>query len=358
MAAVARPSIALPEKIEILLRSRFRLAWVVVVFSLFAYWGVGAYRYQTSPFAPDRQAIVSETIELMRSNSIVGSQVNWGAMQTEATAIADKAGNEIDLDRALSYMAASLADGHSTYFSRTQAESFNASVLDRFTSSKTSEVVEIDGVPFVSVKGFLSMDSELARIAALKLRSRVDKAIEATKCGIIVDLTENSGGNMYPMLSGLLPLLADGVLLQYESAAGARTTVHSNLGAIDFGNQHIVPAVQSKQVFAVRRAPTAIIVGPSTGSAGEMVAIAFKARSDVRFFGQPTAGALTGNTTYKLKNGGLLALATSWTLDSHGRKYIESLVPDETIVGINSVSKARKRAAKWVGLQCATTMTH
>ena len=348
----------MPYKVEIFRHSYFRLACVVVGVSLFVYWGVREYRYQTSPIAPDRQAIVAATIELMRSNSVVGSQVNWGAMQTEATAIADRAGNEIDLDRALSYMAASLDDGHSAYFSRSQAESFNGTLADRFTSSITSEIVEVDGVPLVSVNGFLSMDSDLARIAAGKLRGQVEKAIDATKCGVIIDLTKNSGGNMYPMLSGLLPLLPDGILLQYESVGGARTVVRSNLGAIDFGNQQIVPPVQSKHDLVAKSAPTAIILGQSTGSAGEMVAIAFKARSDVRSFGQPTAGALTGNTPYKLKNGGILALATSWTLDGHGRKYVESLVPDETIVGINSASKARKRAASWVQLQCGAAISH
>lgn len=100
--------------------------------------------------------------------------------------------------------------------------------------------------------------------------------------------------------------------------------------------------------------PTAVILGPSTGSAGEMVAIAMKNRSDVRSFGLPTAGVVTGNTPYKLKNGGLLALATSWTLDSRGRKYTEPLTPDETLVGISAASKARKRAADWVRLQCGT----
>lgn len=355
---IEAPSIAMPIKTGIFCHKCFRLASLVLAISLISYWGAREYRYQTSPIVPERQAIVAETIELMRANSIVGSQVNWGALQAKATAIADRRGNEIDLDRAFSYVASALEDGHTAYFSRTQAESFNATVAERFTSSITSEVVEVDGVQLVSVNGFLSMDSDLTNVAAGKLRRQVEKAIEATTCGVIVDLTENSGGNMYPMLSGLLPLLPDGVLLQYESAGGARTEVSSNAGAIDFGNQQIVPSVQSKHVLAAKSAPTAIVLGPSTGSAGEMVAIAFKSRSDVRFFGQPTAGALTGNTPYKLKNGGMLALATKWTLDSHGRKYVESLVPDETIVGINSTSKARKRAASWIQSQCGTAISH
>lgn len=342
----------MPYKIEITRISHFRLACVAVAIALFVSWGFRQYRYQTSPIVPDRQAIVINTIELLRANSIVGNQVNWDVLQSEAIEIAERTGNEVDLDNSIAHITALLQDGHSAYFSRAQSESFNTAVQESFTSSITSEVSEVDGVPQVSVNGFRSMDSKLAEVAAGKLRGQVDKAIAATKCGVIVDLTKNSGGNMYPMLSGLAPLLPDGILLQFESVDGTRTAVRSNEGAIEFGNQQILPAIQTKFVSAAKRLPTAIILGHATGSAGEMVAIAFKGRKDVRSFGQPTAGAVTGVTPFKLRHGGLLALATSWTLDSRGRKYIESLAPDETLAGINSVSKARKRAADWVRLQC------
>jgi hypothetical protein len=227
------------QKIEIPRLPYFRFPGVAIVIALCVYWGYRQFRYQTSPIVPDRRAIVEETIELMRSNSIVSSQVDWTALQTEAIAIADRTGNEIDLDTAILFMASSLRDGHSTYFSRAQSESFNAAEPDRFISSMTSEVSEVEGVPLVSVNGFLSMDAQFAKIAAEKLRDQVEKAIEGTACGGIVDLTENGGGNMYPMLSGLLPLLPEGILLQFESAAGSSTAVISNGGAIDYGNREI-----------------------------------------------------------------------------------------------------------------------
>ncbi len=342
----------MPYKIDVARISLFRLTCVVVAISLFVFWGFRQYKYQTSPIVPDRRAIVIDTIELMRTNSIVGTQVNWDVLQEEALGIAERTGNEVDLDNAIERITALLQDGHSAYFSRAQSESFFTSVPESSTTSITSEASEVDGVPQVSVNGFLSMDSQLAYVAAENLREQVDKAIAATTCGIIVDLTENSGGNMYPMLSGLLPLFPDGLLLQFESAGGTRTAVRSNAGAIEFGNRQIFQAVQSKYASTPKRLPTAIILGQSTGSAGEMVAIAFKGRDNSRSFGQPTAGAVTGNTPFKLKHGGLLTLATSWTLDSQGRKYIEALTPDETIAGFNSASKARKRAANWVRLQC------
>jgi C-terminal processing protease CtpA/Prc len=343
----------MPFEIDIIRASYFRLTCVAVAIALVTFWGVREFKYRTSPMVPEREAIITDSIALMRTNSIVGKQIDWQTLKAEALAIASRTGNEADLDGAFEHIAARLEDGHSFYMSRADSEKIETATSLSSSTSIANEVSVADGVPRIQVNSFVSVDPQMTTFASRQLREQVNKAVAESKCGVIVDLSKNSGGNMYPMLQGLLPLLPARDLLQFESANGTRTAVTANAGAIGFGNQEVLPALESRYMPLPRIVPTAVILASTTGSAGEMVAIAFKGRSDVRFFGQRTFGAVTGNTPFKLKHGGVFALATSWTLDGHGKRYVEALTPDETLSGVNAHSKALKSAEVWVRQQCA-----
>ena len=332
--------------------SPFQIAGIVVAIVVAFFFAVRQYNYKISSPVPERESIITDAIELARTNALARERVDWTALKSEALAVANKTGNESDLNDALQLIVARLEDGHSFYLSRSQFEKIGASVTDSSASSITSEVSTVDSVPRIQVNGFMSMDLDASIVAAEKLRAQVEKALKMKRCGVIVDLTENSGGNMYPMLMGLLPLLPEGVLLEFETVDGLRTPVTSEAGAIKFGKQELLPALGRRFTYSPQGVPIAVILGSSTGSAGEMVAIAFKNRENVRFFGEPTAGAVTGNTPFKLKHGGLLALTTSWTLDNKEKKYVEPVAPDETIVGFNANSNALKAAANWVRARC------
>jgi hypothetical protein len=58
--------------------------------------------------------------------------------------------------------------------------------------------------------------------------------------------------------------------------------------------------------------------------------MAFEGRGGTRFFGQPTAGYVTGNDLFPLPDGAEIALTTSGSQDRLHRKYRDRIVPDET----------------------------
>lgn len=88
-----------------------------------------------------------------------------------------------------------------------------------------------------------------------------------------------------------------------------------------------------------------MLIGPHTASAGEAVAIALKGRPDTRFFGTPTHGQTTGNRSFKLPDGGLLALATEFELDRTGKRYDGPVEPDDMQT---DPELARKAAEAWL----------
>ena len=72
-------------------------------------------------------------------------------------------------------------------------------------------------------------------------------------------------------------------------------------------------------------------------------------RSGSRFFGEPTAGATTGNVPYRVSHDGLLAVATRRTQDRDGKKYVGPDHPDEVIKGMRSSTSSPNICARLTG---------
>jgi carboxyl-terminal processing protease len=135
-------------------------------------------------------------------------------------------------------------------------------------------------------------------------------------CGWILDLRSDSGGNMWPMLTTVAPLLRSARAVGYfVDSAGRRTPWIVHSGAAYLGNRQMTIR---NPINLGPPAPVAVLVSPYTASAGEAVAIAFLHRPDTRMFGEPTAGVPTGNDVYALSDGASLVLTGAFDADRTG----------------------------------------
>ena len=113
--------------------------------------------------------------------------------------------------------------------------------------------------------------------------------------GWVVDLTDNTGGNMWPMIVGLGPLFDVEKIGAFVDAEGEHL-VWRYLNGQGICGSGVCLALESpvtRQHY--RPVPIAVLTGPSTISSGEMVAIAFRGQALTRSFGQPTRGLPTAN---------------------------------------------------------------
>jgi C-terminal processing protease CtpA/Prc len=165
--------------------------------------------------------------------------------------------------------------------------------------------------------------------------------------GWVLDLRGNMGGNCWPMLAGIGPILGSGVC-GYFGADADRSD-----WSIAEGRSLMDDSVQC----AVSRTPyallapdprVAVITGPSTASSGEVVAVAFRARPGTRSFGAPTAGYSTTNTNFELSDGAMLFLATSVYVDRAMKAYGAELQPDELISVSKEGDAPLERAVQWL----------
>lgn len=151
-------------------------------------------------------------------------------------------------------------------------------------------------------------------------------------CGWVVDLRKNDGGNMWPMLAAVGPVLGEGKVGSFAGGGGLsflKDWKYSEGKAIlGFSVRSSVKKPYTlKHLFP----PVAVLTSSQTASSGEALAVAFKGRDKTRFFGETTLGIPTSNDVYTLSDGAVLVVTTMLDADRTGQTYFTSMVPDESV---------------------------
>jgi carboxyl-terminal processing protease len=154
----------------------------------------------------------------------------------------------------------------------------------------------------------------------------------------IVDLRRCDGGNMWPILAGLTPLLGTGM---YGSFVDPVSNTWHDWGfdgralrvvnRKDPGESYLMAEVPGWEALREEGAPVAVLMSAVTSSSGEAVLISFRGRENTRSFGLATGGLTTSNNLHLLVDGSWLLLAESLEADRLGRVYQGRVSPDESV---------------------------
>jgi carboxyl-terminal processing protease len=147
--------------------------------------------------------------------------------------------------------------------------------------------------------------------------------------GWVVDLRRNTGGNMWPMLAGVGPIVGAGELGAFVFPEAQEPWTY-RAGQALLGAYVLA---QVEQPYDLRRQlpPVAVLTSRLTSSSGELTSLAFKGRVRARNFGEPTAGVPTANDATELPDGAMLCLTVALGADRTGRTYDDPIVPDQHI---------------------------
>ena len=175
------------------------------------------------------------------------------------------------------------------------------------------------------------------------MKNAIQANDDAEVCGWVVDLRQNTGGNLWPMLAGLGPLLGEGELAASVYPDGRRVGVWHRDGQAGFSDYTQLRVRSPYRLHA--EVPAAVLLGPATASSAEVLAVALRGRPATRSFGTPTRGLIAGNRTFTLADGASLVLTVAATTDSTGRVYAEPIMPDELAGGAESEADETLAAA-------------
>ena len=286
------------------------------------------------PAAPAAVRYIDAALGIMREHSLHRAALEWPAVREHALLHARGAQTAADSHLAVRFAVRELGDRHSYLQSPAITRTLQRAAVSnaRTGAAATAPLGERLGrVARLQVPGFAG-GTPLEQVAfAETLQNIVQLHDAAVVCGWVIDLRQNSGGNLWPMLAGLGPLLGDGELAASVYPDGRRVAVWYRDGQAGFGDY---TQLRVRAPYRPRSAaPVAVLVGGGTASSAEVLAVALRSRPQTRSFGAPTRGLSAGNRTFPLADGASLVLTVAATSDVAGRVLEGPFVPDQLVTG-------------------------
>lgn len=151
---------------------------------------------------------LDKTLDIMEEHSIYTNQVDWDKIREDSNKQLIYANNIRDVHGIIKETFRYLKDGgHSFLMTSNRYEHIKTS--EESLPIIESEILEGE-VGYLKVPGFVGTP-KMANDFAKELQDRIKLLDQSNLAGWIIDLSENSGGNMWPMLLGLSPILGDGI---------------------------------------------------------------------------------------------------------------------------------------------------
>ncbi|MET8957719.1 S41 family peptidase [Streptomyces sp. NPDC004393] len=301
----------------------------------------------------DARSYLSKVLDIMEKNALRRHQVDWAEVRRQAFSRARAAQKPSDTYDAIRFALRTVGHGHSSSYDPEQVPNIEKAPPDSSFQGPEGRSLR-DRVGYVSLPAVQGSDATYVRYVR-QGREAVAKADHPGACGWVVDLRHNHGGNMWPMLAVAGPILGDGKVGMFVDPDG-RTypwTIQNGSPRQD-GKAHDWGA---STPVADSHAPVAVLTDGATASAGEAVAVAFRARPQTRFFGEDTFGAPTGNDDHRLPDGAVLVLTEVKDADRTGRSYDAPISPDVEIptIGLRTgaADHVLQAARSWLLKQAA-----
>jgi C-terminal processing protease CtpA/Prc len=210
-------------------------------------------------------------------------------------------------------------------------------------------------IGYVFLPAFGGASADLQQAHADSVAAALRRMQDREPCGWVVDVRSFSGGNMWPALAGLGPLLGEGTVLQLANPDSTTRDIVYRNGHIELAGTPVLRVERPAPVSSER--PVAVLFGPRTGGSGEAVVIAFQGRPQTHSFGQPSAELATSNDTFPLSDGAVLNLTTNRIADRIGTVHKQQLRPDTSVPtqATGHQDPAINAARSWIASECRST---
>jgi len=334
--------------------SRLLRLWVLVSLCLAACGHVptGTAGHAQATPTLDPVQYLNEALDLMQNNSLHRRTIDWPSFRADVLRQAANAKTPAETYPYIKIALSHLNDHHSFFISPQDASALNQGT---YTTPVPPYVTLVENrFGYVSLPSYAGLNEAAMNQYGTDLQKQILALDRQQPCGWVVDLRGNGGGNMWPMLVGIGPILGNGKAGAFVDADGNATDWTYQDGKALLGKDVESEVNGEPYSLARQEAPVAVLFGPNTTSSGEIIALSFVGRPNTRSFGSPSFGDTTGNWTYWLSDQAILELTTSVDADRTGKTYGEALLPDVSVPGDNSDAGAVPiEAQQWLQSQPA-----
>ena len=269
---------------------------------------------------------VKKAVEIMHNYGLFATGISWENAEAEAWASNPQTFEEA---QAVVRKALAVAGGKHSYLI---VNNSNATSQTPKQAEMPTITQRDDGILVIKLPQFSGTSGE-----SIQYAQKVLDAIPSELRGVVIDLRDNRGGNMYPMLAAVHRFFPEENLLDFHHRNYTHTVTIS----------YVIDYVNIKRMGYIY-CPVAILMNNHTASAAEMVLLAFRGLNNVRTFGTHSAGYTSGNNTYDLPLNSKLILTTSSVITRTGEEFCNDYIyPD-----VNPITPfPLDEAIKWINQQ-------
>jgi len=293
---------------------------------------------------------LAAALAIMEQHALHRDRINWPALRLASAKYAEGASAPADTYDVIRWALTQLEDGHSFLAPPECGDAAIASGEFKREISLPDGEWLANRIACLRVPGFRGSPQHATRYAEA-LQTQIAEMDVADPVGWVVDLTENWGGDMWPMLAGLGPLLGEGPLgsFTFPHDPPAIWSYRAGQAWLD----DVARARSGGGSHELRHAmrPVALLTSEHTSSSGEAVLIAFIGRPDTRRLGMPTRGLTTANDGFPLQDGATIMLTVGTYADRLGRVYGHAIEPDQYVKG--NLQEIQAHAVAWI---CETNL--
>ncbi len=268
-------------------------------------------------------------------------EVDWDSVRALVYAQAAGATTPAELGPACSALLGALGDDHGRVLYQNQVIGYWYGDLKEHQKGIDPDMwTAVQGGLYPFRAALLSDSVGYLRLAGLPMGDNVQMSAEIrwNLCELkkqgatawIIDLRGNGGGNIFPMLEGIGPLLGDGLIGSHRDMVERSEFQWTIRNGNFYYGEYLAAELPDNCSFA-KNTRVAVLTSRYTASSGEMVAITFKTRPNTRFFGEKTSGMVTITNWANLCDGIGMSLSAAWCADRTGRIYREYVDVDETV---------------------------
>jgi hypothetical protein len=281
---------------------------------------------------------VKEVLDVMEKNSLHKYTLNWTQIRDETLVATGDGRTPEKVKRGLQTALSALGDNHSFIVRNGEyINSFNHAGC--FGNSDGNPPVP-DNIGYIRITATDGSDLSFGS----DLQEKIKEQDKEEMLGWIVDLRGNSGGNMWPMLAGVGPILGNNIV-GYFIDADNKSQAYQYAGGKASIDGNILSSVQNPYTLINSSPKVAVLTDHLTASSGEAMTVAFVGRPNTRSFGVSTCGLSTANAGYSLSDKSTLYLTVAVLADRNKNEFGGPIVPDVTLNGDQEVVDA---AVEWL----------
>ena len=266
---------------------------------------------------------INTAIDIMEQNSIRKDSVDWNKMRAESLSQIKEDNSRENAYQIIKENLIKINDNHS-FFMTTKSQKIIYDD-DNELPQLNYEVIDKQ-IAYLKIPSFMENNKQTIEFA--KHIQEIIKALDSQSIEKwIIDLRDNTGGNMWPMYLGLAPIIKEGISGYFINSKGEFSAWNYKNNAVFQGKTKLLEIKDSYEIKE-NKPKIAVLINSRTASSGEAIAVIFKKFPKTKFFGEDSSGLTTGNQMFDMSDGAKIVLTTTIFADRTKRIYGKHIQPD------------------------------